>query len=95
MTEKQTCLVTGASGYLGGRLKSALQQHAWNVAELTRNPQPNSKDIRFRLGHEVPAGDLKGATALVNCAYDFKKLSWKEIHAANVSGSEKLFEAAR
>jgi nucleoside-diphosphate-sugar epimerase len=47
------------------------------------------------LGKEIDPAALKGAAALVHCAYDFKCLKWDEIVATNVAGSEKLFRAAR
>src|SRR5262249_44894364 len=93
--EKPTCLVSGAGGYLGSRAKAALQQRGWQVIDLTRKPQPGSPAIAFRLGEEVSSEDLKGARALIHCAYGFKLVSWERIHAVNVSGSEKLLRAAR
>ena len=95
ISNQKTCLVTGASGYLGGRVKAALQQLGWRVVELTRNPAPGSGVIRFQLGEEVSPEILAGAKALVHCAYDFKQLYWADIHRVNVAGSEKLLRAAR
>ncbi len=89
------CLVSGSGGYLGSRVKAALQQRGWTVKELTRRPAPGSPAIRFRLGSEVPAVDLTGAKALVHCAYDFEQVSWSDIRAINVDGSEKLLRAAQ
>src|SRR5262249_17537023 len=66
---QQTCIVTGTGGYLGGRVKAALQQRGWRVVVLTRQPGPDTSAIRFQLGEEVSAADLKGAGALVHCAY--------------------------
>src|SRR5207245_9025857 len=62
---------------------------------LTRNPPSGSSAIRFRLGEDVAASELKGAKALIHCAYDFKQVPWPAIHAVNVAGSEKLLRAAR
>jgi len=93
-TDSRTCLVTGARGYLGSRLKVALQTRGWRVVELTRQP-PAGGGIAFRLGGDVDSATLAGASALVHCAYDFKPLAWKEIVATNVAGTAKLFHAAR
>jgi len=93
--EKPICLVTGASGYLGNCVTRALEQSGWTVRPLTRNPQPGSSAIRFQLGEEISPSSLTGAQALVHCAYDFKQIAWRDIQAANVSGSEKLLRAAR
>src|SRR5436309_12568466 len=90
----RTCLVTGAHGYLGSRVKAAFEQRGWNVVELTRQPQPGTASIQFQLGRDVAASKLAGAQALVHCAYDFKELSWDAIHATNLVGSQKLLKAA-
>ncbi len=94
-TEPGTCLVSGANGYLGSRVRGALQSRSWRVVELTRQPAPGAAAIAFRLGGQVDPAALAGAAALVHCAYDFKRLKWEEIVATNVTGSEKLFRAAR
>lgn len=87
------CLVTGAQGYLGSRVKALFQQRGWRVVELTRQPQPGSQAVAFQLGGEVAPAALTGAKALVHCAYDFTPLSWEQIRAVNVEGSAKLFTA--
>ena len=91
----KTCLVTGASGYLGSRVKAALQQRGWRVVELTRKPDPGDHTKHFVLGEDVSPDIFSRARALVHCAYDFKQLSWDDIHRVNVAGSEKLLRAAR
>jgi nucleoside-diphosphate-sugar epimerase len=63
--------------------------------ELTRHPQAGGAAIQFRLGDEVVPSGLTGAKALVHCAYDFTELSWANIRAKNVTGTEKLLRAAR
>ncbi len=95
MQKNQTCLVTGASGYLGRRVKAALEQRGWRVVELTRDPKPGSSAVKFQLGTGVSPETLAGAKAMVHCAYDFQQLSWADIHRVNVAGSEKLLRAAR
>ncbi len=98
-TNRRTCLLTGARGYLGSCIKARFQQEGWNVIELIRNPDAESagagRAVRFRLGEEVSAQSLRGADALVHCAHDFSLRDWKKIHAINVLGAEKLFAAAR
>jgi nucleoside-diphosphate-sugar epimerase len=95
MNTQQTCLVTGAGGYLGSRVKIVLEQRGWRVVELTRNPAPGSSAVQFQLGGEVSPAVFAGAKALVHCAYDFEQLSWADIHRVNVAGSEKVLRAAR
>lgn len=94
-TNPQTCLVTGAGGYLGSRVAAWLEQHGWRVVRLTRRPEAGAAAIRFQLGEPVPPAVLAGAAALVHCAYDFDARAWPDIHAINVLGSERLFAAAR
>ena len=94
MNTRQTCLVTGAGGYLGSRVKAALQQRGWRVVELTRNPAPGSSAVQFQLGGDVSPAVVAGAKALVHCAYDFKQLSWADIHRVNVTGSGKVLRTA-
>jgi nucleoside-diphosphate-sugar epimerase len=95
MQTNPTCLVTGTNGYLGRRVKTALEQRGWRVIELTRTPKPGSSAAKFQLGEAVSPEVLAGAQALVHCAYDFKQLAWSDIHRINVAGSEKLLRAAR
>jgi nucleoside-diphosphate-sugar epimerase len=96
---QRTCLITGSRGYLGSCVKAKFQQAGWKVVELIRNPtQEEVRDgraIQFRLGDEISVGQLPRADALVHCAHDFTLYDWKIIHAINVLGAEKLFEAAR
>jgi nucleoside-diphosphate-sugar epimerase len=88
------CLLTGATGYVGGRIKAALLAAGWQVTELGRNAG-NGSGIKYRLGDEIAADNLRGHTALVHCAYDFTALGWAAIHDMNVLGSERLLRAAR
>jgi nucleoside-diphosphate-sugar epimerase len=88
------CLVSGATGYVGGRIKAALVDAGWQVDELGRNV-PADKGVRFRLGEEIASDSLRGYSALVHCAYDFGALGQARVHAVNVRGSELLLRAAR
>ena len=71
------------------------RSRGWTVKGLTRQPAAGSSDVSFQLGEDVAPDTLKGAKALVHCAYDFKALRWPEIQKVNVEGTRKLFEAAR
>jgi nucleoside-diphosphate-sugar epimerase len=89
------CLVTGASGYVGGRVKQYLIGHGWSVTELTRRPNPDATCIRFELGDAIDPDVLSGHDALVHCAYDFRAVEWSDIRAKNVEGSIRLMDTAR
>ena len=93
--EAKSCVLTGAHGFVGSRLKGHLERAGWRVAAWTRQPEPGTGAVAFRLGQEVDPNLLKGAQALVHCAYDFGPRRWEEIVAINVSGSQKLLAAAQ
>jgi len=93
--EAESCVVTGAHGFVGSRLKGQLERAGWRVTAWTRQPEPGTGEVAFRLGQEVDPSLFKGAQALVHCAYDFEPRRWEEIAAINVNGSQKLLAAAR
>jgi nucleoside-diphosphate-sugar epimerase len=95
MSEKKICAITGSNGYVGGCVKNYFAARGWEILELTRQPRPNSRAIKFQLGDEISPQSLAGTSALVHCAYDFKPLRWREIFEVNVEGSRKILEAAR
>jgi nucleoside-diphosphate-sugar epimerase len=93
--DTKSCVLTGSSGFVGSRLTRHLERDGWRVIAWTRQPAPGSGAVAFRLGQEVDPSLLKGARALVHCAYDFRPRRWEDIAATNVTGSQKLLEAAR
>jgi uncharacterized protein YbjT (DUF2867 family) len=62
MASKQRILVTGATGYVGGRLTRLLVQDGWSVRCLAR--QPERLGPRLPQGAEVVRGDLLDASSL-------------------------------
>jgi uncharacterized protein YbjT (DUF2867 family) len=54
------CLLTGATGYVGGRIKAALLAAGWQVTELGRSAGAGS-GIRFRLGEAIASDSLRQA----------------------------------
>jgi len=62
MDSNQIVLITGASGYVGGRLLRLLVQDGWNVRCLAR--QPEHLASRMPEGAEVVRGDLLDAASL-------------------------------
>lgn len=63
MTDQIRCLVTGATGYIGGRLVPALLDRGYAVRTLARNPD-KLDDVRWRDRIEVARGDLGDADSL-------------------------------
>lgn len=93
------CAVTGASGYIGGRIAGSLEQAGWKVLRLgRRNPDGAKNHIHFDLAQDIPpatAFSERGISCLVHCAHDFSPRRWPDIKRINVDGSLKLFDAAR
>jgi len=89
------CAITGATGYVGGRLRGFLDQHGWETVSLSRRLPQAGRHVPYTLGEAVDPRELVGVRALVHCAYDFRPRRWDEIRRVNVLGSERLFEAAR
>ena len=80
-------VLTGARGLVGSHLDVLLREQGHTVVPLLRPA--------FHLGREIPADALRGADALIHCAYDFQPHGEPTVREANVEGSLKLFEAAR
>jgi nucleoside-diphosphate-sugar epimerase len=95
MSDKKICAITGSNGYVGGCVKNYFSANGWEILELTRQPKPGARGIKFQLGAEISSQSLAGVDALVHCAYDFKPLYWDKIRAVNVEGSRKILESAR
>ena len=93
-SQTNQCVVTGASGYVGGRLKEHLRRAGLPVVDWTRRAPSGSDAVPFQLGQDVAPKQFAGTTTLVHCAYDFEARKWEEIFGTNVRGSEKLLRAA-
>lgn len=98
--------VTGATGFVGGRLAERLRQRGDNVVALVRSP---AKAERLRgLGCELVAGDLSSrealAAAAAGCDAAFHvaaiyrngvpRSERGELFATNVRGTENVLDAA-
>ena len=100
---QQKALVTGGSGYVGGRLIQTLKSHGWDVRALARSPQAMMRVAA--LGAEAVAGDLDdlpalkralgGCDAVMHVAALFKLWGTEqEFERANVDGTRNLLSAA-
>ena len=99
---RQRALVTGATGFIGGRLAARLLNEGWAVRALVRNEERLPADLRGKI--EVIAGDLAdlralgqavaGVDVIFHCAADVKTWdSFEAYYAANVQGVENLLNA--
>ena len=97
------CLVTGASGFIGGHLAERLVQEGFQVRCLVRESSDTS--LLDKLDVEIAVGDLTSARSLTrateHCRYVFHcggfVSDWatpKEIARINVEGTRNLLDAA-
>ncbi|WP_313676775.1 DUF2867 domain-containing protein [Mycolicibacterium sp.] len=88
MTERLRCLVTGATGYIGGRLVPRLLDAGFDVRALARTPA-KLDNVPWRDRIEVARGDL-GDPASLDAAFDGIDVVYYLVHSM---GFEKDFAA--
>lgn len=88
-----TVAVTGASGYVGGRVVAAAQRRGWHVISVGRRPVPGTEHRPFDLGSSKPV-DLSGADAVVHAAHDFTVTN-ESIIERNLTGSRLLLRSCQ
>jgi len=84
--EQLRCLVTGATGYIGGRLVPRLLESGFAVRALARNPDKLA-NVPWRSRIEVARGDLSDASSL-EAAFDDIDVVYYLVHSM---GFEKDF----
>ena len=103
LTRGEICLVTGASGFIGGHLVERLVRDGYQVRCLVRATSDTSR--LEQLGVELAIGDLTNPRSLVRaavgCTYVFHcgamVSDWgtvEEIERINVTGTRELLKAA-
>jgi uncharacterized protein YbjT (DUF2867 family) len=83
MAAKRRVLVTGATGYVGGRLIRLLVEDGWSVRCLAR--QPERLAPRLPEGAEVVRGDLLDATSLP-AAMEGVTVAYYLVHSMGATG---------
>jgi nucleoside-diphosphate-sugar epimerase len=89
-----TCAITGASGYVGSRLASAIQRDM-EVVPISRREAAGS--IRWEMQNPTEISEelrSRGVKVLVHAAWDFTHPNAEENDRVNVQGSRQLFESA-
>lgn len=83
MAEQVRCLVTGATGYIGGRLVPRLLDEGHRVRALARNPDKLA-DVPWRDQAEVARGDLGDVDSLT-AAFDGVDVVYYLVHSMGTS----------
>ena len=81
--EKSRCLVTGATGYIGGRLVPRLLDAGLRVRAMARNPDKLA-DVPWRDDVEVVRGDLTEPGSLID-AFDGVDVVYYLVHSMGTS----------
>lgn len=99
-----TCLLTGATGFLGAHVARALLARGWTVRALVRGGPSRISELA-RSGVGVVPGDLSpqtdlaaaaaGADAIVHLAGVTKARTLEEYREVNARGTERLARGAR
>jgi nucleoside-diphosphate-sugar epimerase len=88
--------ITGAEGYLGKTLSNYLKERKQSIYCYSRKySNKNKYELFFDLQLDLSAELFRNIDILIHCAYDFSKIERDEIYKLNVSGSIRLFEAAK
>ncbi|GAB1815634.1 DUF2867 domain-containing protein [Mycobacterium sp. MUNTM1] len=83
MPEQVRCLVTGATGYIGGRLLPRLLDEGHRVRALARNPDKLAQ-VPWRQQAEVARGDLGDVDSLI-AAFDGIDVVYYLVHSMGAS----------
>jgi nucleoside-diphosphate-sugar epimerase len=92
------CVITGVSGFLGGKLFAHFAAREFSPLGLTRNPaRGGGERVAFDLDRPPAATFFRehGTQVLIHAAWDFSLTSWAAIERVNVGGSRMLIDAAR
>ncbi len=84
--------VTGANGYVGGRILSHLRARGFDAIALVRRPDPgDARERRYALSEPLGGSVLNGVETVIHAAYDASRQG-EDIRAINVCGSLPLLD---
>jgi len=85
--------VTGANGYVGGRILANLRAAGTGALALVRRPeQDDGSSRRFALGEPLAEGTLEDVHTVIHAAWDMTARG-EQVAAVNVAGSLPLLDA--
>ncbi len=101
MSKPQRILITGASGYIGGRLLEALNKTEHVVISMVRRPEQFKKN--FPLDHEVRYGDTLNQESLIKALKGIDIVYYlvhslarkKDFSDAEITSANHFIEAAK
>jgi nucleoside-diphosphate-sugar epimerase len=84
--------VTGANGYLGGRIITHLRAGGYEAIALVRRPAAGREDERrYALGAPLEPSLLEGVETVIHAAYDLSQRG-QDVRAVNFLGSLPLLD---
>lgn len=96
-TTRKVSALTGAHGYVGSRIRHALEANGWRVVALSRRALQAPGDVAWSLNGQQPITEelrRDSVAALVHAAWDFSQVRAAGIERVNVQGSVRLFQQA-
>src|SRR5262245_43931409 len=93
-------LLTGASGFIGGRLRDTLLDEGWDVVALTRPKSPPPQRGRAPAGDDADPSTLEGVIqrekpqVIFHVAGATKGVTYHDFQSANVMPTRNLAQAA-
>ncbi len=100
MADKNTVLVTGATGKQGGSVARALLKSGYTIKILTRNPASPAAQTLQKLGAAVAAGDLADKSSLTGALTGVKAVfamttPFQKGHEAEIAQGVNMIDAAK
>jgi nucleoside-diphosphate-sugar epimerase len=86
------CAMTGASGYVGSRIRQTLDSQGFDVVELGRSA---TADVPFDLERADRVHVPSDVEVLIHCAWSLQLTEWDDIKRINIDGSKRLFQRAK
>jgi nucleoside-diphosphate-sugar epimerase len=84
--------VTGANGYVGGRVLDHLRTQGIDAVAMVRRPQQGARERRYALAEPLEDSFLEDIDAVVHAAYDASQVG-ASVRTVNVLGSTPLLDA--